>query len=192
MAKGKKKKKKKKSERKAAEQVGITQAVRRDDAPAYLIQRTARLLRVLFLRIVQSDGSNITPEMWMVLSRLLVRDGQYQNELADATFRDRPNLSRIVVGLEERGFVTRRGDEGDRRRVRVYLTRSGRYLVHDTAPLAIRTRDKLYEGIKDKDLKSFRKVLRKIEANALATMETFDAEPGERPAAADVAPSTDA
>ena len=133
MAKDKKKKKKKKKDKKV-EHAGITQVVRRDDAPAYLIQRTSRLLRVLFLRIVQSEGNNITPEMWMVLSRLLIRDGQYQNELADATFRDRPNLSRIVVGLEERGLVTRRGDEGDRRRVRVYLTRSGRDLVHDTAP----------------------------------------------------------
>ena len=175
MAKDKKKKKKKKKDKKV-EHAGITQVVRRDDAPAYLIQRTSRLLRVLFLRIVQSEGNNITPEMWMVLSRLLIRDGQYQNELADATFRDRPNLSRIVVGLEDRGLVTRRGDEGDRRRVRVYLTRSGRDLVHDTAPLAIRTRDQLYEGIKDKDLKSFRKVLRKIEANALATMDALDAE----------------
>lgn len=177
MAKDKKKKKKqKKKKQKKVEPVGIAQAVRRDDAPAYLVQRTARLLRVLFLRIVQSEGSNITPEMWMVLSRLLIRDGQYQNELADATFRDRPNLSRIVVGLEDRGLVRRRGDEGDRRRVRVYLTRAGRSLVHDTAPLAIRTRDKLYEGIKEKDLTSFRKVLRRIEANALAAMEEFDAE----------------
>jgi DNA-binding MarR family transcriptional regulator len=173
MAKKKKKKKDKKKQKKV-ESVGIAQSVRRDDAPAYLIQRTARLLRVLFLRIVQSEGSNITPEMWMVLTRLLVRDGQYQNELADATFRDRPNLSRIVVGLEDRSLVTRRSDEGDRRRVRVYLTKAGRTLVHETAPVAIRTRDQLYAGIKDKDLKSFRKVLRKIEANALATMEAFD------------------
>ena len=176
MAKGKKKKKKK--QKKKVEHAGIAQSDRRDDAPAYLIQRTARLLRVLFLRIVQSEGSNITPEMWMVLSRLLVRDGQYQNELADATFRDRPNLSRIVVGLEDRGLVARRGDEGDRRRVRVYLTNAGRTLVHETAPLAIKTRDQLYTDIKDKDLKAFRKVLRRIEGNALATMDAFDSVDG--------------
>ena len=70
MAKGKKGKK-------SAEGKGLLQTGRSDDAPAWLIQRSARLLRVLFLRLVQDEaGVDITPEMWTVLTRLVARDGQ--------------------------------------------------------------------------------------------------------------------
>jgi DNA-binding MarR family transcriptional regulator len=162
---------------------GIKQASRSDDAPAWLIQRTARLLRVLFLRLVQAQEVEVTPEMWLVLSRLLARDGQYQNELADSTFRDRPNTSRIISGLEERGLVRRAPDREDRRRTRIHITQPGRELVAATAPVAARTRDWLYDGLKKKELKALRRALRRIEANTLEAIENLeDLRAGKKPA----------
>ena len=103
-----------------AEEKGLLQAGRSDDAPAWLIQRTARLLRVLFLRLVQEQGDvDVTPEMWTVLTRLVARDGQYQSELAAGTYRDRPNMSRILAGMEQRDLVERRPDAEDRRKTRI-------------------------------------------------------------------------
>ena len=141
--------------------------MRSDDAAAFLIQRTARLLRVLFLRLVQSSDPALTPEMWLVLSRLLARDGQCQNELAESTFRDRPNMSRILSGLEKRGLVRREPDEDDRRRTRVRLTLRGREAISETAPLAARTRDRLYGGLEKEEIEALRAALRRIEENAL-------------------------
>jgi DNA-binding MarR family transcriptional regulator len=165
----KNKKKKPKSEGK-----GILQTGRSDDAPAWLIQRTARLLRVLFLRLVQDDEVNVTPEMWTVLSRLVARDGQYQSELAATTYRDRPNMSRILAGMEARDLVFRRPDQEDRRKTRVYLTPEARRLMAATAPLAARTRDRLYEGLKKKELKALRAALRQIESNTLAVLAELE------------------
>ena len=161
---------------------GLLQAGRSDDAPAWLIQRTARLLRVLFLRLVQEEGGvDLTPEMWTVLSRLVARDGQYQSELAAATYRDRPNMSRILAGMEQRDLVFRRPDAEDRRKTRIYLTPKAREVVVSTAPLAIRTRDRLYEGLKKKELKALRRALRIIEANTLAALgEESEAPPPSR------------
>ncbi len=149
---------------------GIDRSVRSDDAAAFLIQRTARLLRVLFLRLIQSEDLDLTPEMWLVLSRLLARDGQYQNELADSTFRDRPNMSRILSGLEARGLVRRVPDEGDRRRIRIWLTASGREVVAATGPMAARTRDRLYAGLTKDEVEDLRRALRRIEENALEAL----------------------
>jgi DNA-binding MarR family transcriptional regulator len=154
---------------------GIERKVRSDDAAAFLIQRTARLLRVLFLRLVQTHHTDITPEMWLVLSRLLARDGQCQNELAEATFRDRPNMSRIVSGLEERGLIRRRADDADRRRTRVQLTERGRELVMATAPVAARARDRIYADLEKEELKALRRALRKIEENTLRVLADLDA-----------------
>lgn len=168
MAKNKKQKKK-------TDGKGLLQAGRSDDAPAWLIQRTARLLRVLFLRLVQEQGGvDVTPEMWTVMTRLMARDGQYQSELAAATYRDRPNMSRILAGMEGRNLVSRRPDPEDRRKTRIYLTPRAREVVASTAPLAMRTRDRLYEGLKKKELKALRRALRTIEANTLAALQDVE------------------
>ena len=153
---------------------GIIRERRSDDAPAYLVQRTARLLRVLFLKVVDTAETGVTPEMWLVLSRLLARDGQSQTEIGEALFRDRPNTSRILNGLEQRGYVVREPDPEDRRRTRIRITDEGREFVATRAPLAIEVRDRLYEGIRKKRLKALRDTIRQVESNALAVMQELD------------------
>ena len=150
---------------------GIARADRSDDAPAWLIQRASRTLRVLFLRLMESRASGVTPEMWLILSRLYARDGQYQTQIADGTFRDRPNTSRILAGLESRGYIRREKDDEDMRRMRIFLTDEGTRFVQEIAPVAARTRDTLYEGLSDEELKVLRRALRRIERNALEVME---------------------
>lgn len=153
---------------------GIVRERRSDDAPAYLVQRTARLLRVLFLKVVDTSETGITPEMWLVLSRLLARDGQSQTEIGEALFRDRPNTSRILAGLEQRAFVIRESDPEDRRRSCVKITPAGRAFVIERAPRAIEVRDRLYEGIGKKQLKALRGTIREIEANALTLLQELE------------------
>ena len=153
---------------------GIVRERRSDDAPAYLVQRTARLLRVLFLKVVDTSETGITPEMWLVLSRLLARDGQSQTEIGEALFRDRPNTSRILAGLEQRGLVVRESDPEDRRRACVRITPDGRAFVAERAPRAIQVRDRLYEGIEKKQLKALRGTIREIEANALTLLQELE------------------
>lgn len=151
---------------------GIVRGDRPDDAPAWLIQRASRTLRVLFLRMMEERSGGVTPEMWLVLSRLYARDGQYQTQIADSTFRDRPNTSRILAGLEERGYVRRQRDPDDRRRMRIHLTERGEEFVREMAPLAARTRDGLYEGLSDDELRMVHRVLRRIERNALGLLRS--------------------
>lgn len=153
------------------EAYGIVRSDRPDDAPAWLIQRASRTLRVLFLRLMEQRSPGVTPEMWLVLSRLYARDGQYQTQIADSTFRDRPNTSRILAGLEDRGYVRREKDPEDMRRMRIHLTERGADFVREMAPLAARTRDGLYEGLGDDELRSLRRTLRRIERNALELLE---------------------
>jgi len=153
---------------------GVLRSDRADDAPAWLIQRTARVLRVLFTRLVQDRGADVTPEMWTVLIRLLARDGLSQSEIAAATYRDRPNVTRILGGLESRGLVTRRPDPEDRRRVRVYLTPAAHGLIAATAPTAARARDRMHAGLSRERLADLREALRLIEANALGPLEELE------------------
>jgi MarR family transcriptional regulator for hemolysin len=85
-------------------------------------------------------------------------------------------MSRILAGMESRDLVFRRPDRDDRRKTRIYLTPRAREVVAATAPLAARTRDRLYEGLKKKELKALRRALRLIEANTLAALGDLDGE----------------
>ncbi len=53
-----------------------------------------------------------------------------QNELAHALLLDKSTVSRVVATLEEKGYLVRRQDPGDRRRHEVDITPDGRALVH--------------------------------------------------------------
>ena len=53
------------------------------------------------------------------------KEGLSQQELCNATFRDKPSITRLVDNLEKLNLVKRVASENDRRINRIYLTRQG-------------------------------------------------------------------
>ena len=107
----------------------------------------------------------LTPEQWAVLIRLAESGGMTQAELSEATFRDAPTMSRIVVGMEGRGLLERRGDPADARVRRLHLTRAGRALERRLVPVVQRIVEQMEEGIDDRALDVTRATLRRMFAN---------------------------
>ncbi|HEY4877270.1 MAG TPA: helix-turn-helix domain-containing protein, partial [Puia sp.] len=58
---------------------------------------------------------NLTIEQWSVLYHLWKEDGRSQQELCNATFRDKPSITRLVDNLEKLQLVKRVASESDRR-----------------------------------------------------------------------------
>ena len=50
-------------------------------------------------RELRRVGEEITPEQWMVLVRLWEQDDRTQTELGQATYQDRPTMSRILAPI---------------------------------------------------------------------------------------------
>ena len=67
----------------------------------------------------------ITIEQWSVLYHLWKQDGQSQQELCNATFRDKPSITRLVDNLEKLQLVKRVASSDDRRINRICLTKTG-------------------------------------------------------------------
>jgi len=63
---------------------------------------------------------------WRVLAILIDRDGAMITRLAEYALIEQSRLTRIVAQMDERGFVSRKSDADDGRRVRVFLTGKGR------------------------------------------------------------------
>ena len=68
-------------------------------------------------------GLRITIEQWSVLYHLWKQDGLSQQELCNATFRDKPSITRLVDNLEKLQLVKRVASEDDRRINRICLTK---------------------------------------------------------------------
>ena len=56
-------------------------------------------------------GLNLTIEQWSVLYHLWKEDGKSQQDLCNATFRDKPSITRLVDNLEKLQLVKRVASE---------------------------------------------------------------------------------
>ncbi len=70
-------------------------------------------------------GLPITIEQWSVLYHLWKQDGMSQQELCNATFRDKPSITRLVDNLEKLQLVKRVASSEDRRINLICLTKTG-------------------------------------------------------------------
>ena len=56
-------------------------------------------------RNFRQNGLEITPEQWTVLIFLWEKDGVTQQELCNATFKDKPSMTRLIDNMERQHLV---------------------------------------------------------------------------------------
>ncbi|MDJ0755152.1 MAG: MarR family transcriptional regulator [Ardenticatenaceae bacterium] len=136
-----------------------------DESLGFIINRTAMRLKRELQHAFKAHGHQITPEQWALLNRLWEREGLSQVELAELTFKDKPNVTRMLEVLERRGLVIRERDEHDRRVYKVFLTAEGRALKQQLIPLAAEVLDQAYQGLTAADIEQIGKVLNIVHDN---------------------------
>ncbi len=90
---------------------------------------------------------NLTIEQWSVLYHLWKQDGISQQELCNATFRDKPSITRLVDNLEKAGLVKRVASETDRRINNIFITKQAEKLQEKSMELAEETLNESLEGV---------------------------------------------
>ena len=94
-----------------------------------------------------SASLRITIEQWSVLYHLWKQDGQSQQELCIATFRDKPSITRLLDNLEKLQLVKRVASPEDRRVNRICLTKTGFKLQEQSMLMAEITLNEALEGV---------------------------------------------
>lgn len=77
----------------------------------------------VFRRVIRS--LKLTVIEWYILRALYEEDGQHASDLARAVGRAATSFTPNLDKLQEKGYIERRPDPGDRRAVRIYLTKKG-------------------------------------------------------------------
>jgi DNA-binding MarR family transcriptional regulator len=113
----------------------------------------------------KQNSLDITIEQWSVLYHLWKQDGVNQQELCNATFRDKPSITRLVDNLEKLKLVKRVASKEDRRRNLIYLTDMARKLQDQSMDLANQTLNEALEGVPAEDIELCKQVLQKVYDN---------------------------
>lgn len=112
-----------------------------------------------------TSGLNVTIEQWSVLYHLWKNDGISQQELCNATFRDKPSITRLVDNLEKLQLVKRVASDSDRRINLIFLTRQGQKLEDETMDLAEETLNEALEGIPANNINLCKEILQQVYDN---------------------------
>jgi DNA-binding MarR family transcriptional regulator len=113
----------------------------------------------------KQNGVDITIEQWSVLYHLWKQEGMSQQELCNATFRDKPSITRLVDNLEKLKLVRRISSKEDRRMNLIFLTEPAKRLQERTMELADQTLSEALEGVGAGDIDLCKSVLQQVYDN---------------------------
>ena len=136
-----------------------------EDALAFRIHRTNRLLRTHLGRFLGAHEPGLSPEQWFVLARIAERAPVRQIDLAEPVLADPPNVSRLVDALVARGDVRRSPDPADRRSWSVSLTDAGRTRMERLSAAVLEERDRVFAGFSAAELSALAAALDRIDGN---------------------------
>lgn len=129
--------------------------------------RVSAVLNRSLYRNFRANSIDISPEQWTVLLYLWEKDGVTQQELCNATYKDKPSMTRLINNMEHRNLVRRDSNNKDRRVNLIHLTELGKGLEVRMRIITSRTLKEALKNISTEDLNTCQMVLRKVFDNCM-------------------------
>ena len=121
---------------------------------------------------------DISVTEWRIIVVLGRFPGSTASDVVERTAMDKVTISRAVNSLLEKGFLQRRTDSNDRRRLRLYLTRGrGKQVLESIVPLAAAYETELMASLDPSDRAALEGILAKLQEGAEALKERLIFEP---------------
>jgi len=125
-----------------------------------------RKVQDAYLRTFESLGIEMTIEQWVILHRISeMGEEASQSEIVKSNFRNRATTSRVIGGLERKGWISKSRFEGDMKRFKLELTQEGKKIIELIQPQANLLRKQAVKGLDDLEFETFLKVLEQIGMN---------------------------
>ncbi|MCD8148214.1 MAG: MarR family transcriptional regulator [Clostridiales bacterium] len=125
-----------------------------------LLNTTHSMHRKLAMRMITDTG--LTPGQPKILNYLYTHDGSSQTEIATACYIETASLTSVLNGMEAKGLVERRRQNGNRRTYYIYLTGKGKDMCRIIDNAFQEINEKLFSDIPSGDVAVFMDVFEKI------------------------------
>ena len=139
--------------------------VKKSEISGFILERTAKRMKQHFQQSLAAAAAGITIDQWVVLQELDKQNGLSQLEIAKATFKDAPTITRIIDLLCQKELTQRVIDDQDRRRFKIQLTPKGNKRIAELMPVIKAARQKAWGGLPDKDIDHLVKTLNIVFSN---------------------------
>ena len=136
-----------------------------DDDVLELVHAVMHSYRSLQYRFLRDGPHDITHMDGKVLGYFAHHAGATQSDLALHSGRDKAQLARLVKGLRDRGLLTAKTDDADRRNVRISITADGQAVQRALQLQGKRLSAKAASGMSASERQQLRALLRKVKAN---------------------------
>ena len=131
-----------------------------------MLTATGFMFRMMSLQVFAEKGFEITPEQYLILSIIMDSGGElYQRQISEITYKDRPNVTRIINILENLGLVKRIEDVNKRKVFKVEVTQKGIETRKKIQPTMYKLRAITTQNISEEDLEFSLKILEQMQMN---------------------------
>jgi len=131
----------------------------------YHLEKAIKTYRQYAQARLKAEGFGITIDQWLVLKALGDSPDATQNELAEAVFKDKASVTRIIDILVSEGYLDRAVNGENRRRHKLSITKKGRQLLKAIQPTILKNRATALKDISEANVRVTEKVLKAIAAN---------------------------
>jgi DNA-binding MarR family transcriptional regulator len=138
---------------------------KQSELSGFILERTAKRMKQFFQQRLLAEEAGITIDQWVVLQVLDKKEGLSQLEIARATFKDAPTITRIIDLLCQKGLTRRVTDPKDRRRFKIQLTEEGHEKIQRVLPIIRNARRQAWEGLQNEEIDQLVGVLNKVFEN---------------------------
>ena len=133
-----------------------------------LMSQVDRLCTKKFVQNARKFGMDISQDQWMVIGPIWKQKSISQKEIAEYCGKDKTSVTKIIDTLEKKNLLVRYSDQIDQRIKRVVLSNKGKDLMKNVMPVIEQHRNDLLEGIKSREIETFKVVLKKIYNNLIS------------------------
>jgi DNA-binding MarR family transcriptional regulator len=137
--------------------------LRPDDSLGFQVRRCHRAFDRVLNAYLSRQG--LTSGFWYFLRALWQENGATQKRLSQLNNVTEPTTVTTLNAMTRIGLVRRERNEGDRRKLNVFLTPRGETLKAELMPYAFRINAIACEGIPASDLETCLSVLKQMSAN---------------------------
>jgi DNA-binding MarR family transcriptional regulator len=119
----------------------------------------------LVLNEFKEHNLGVSRDQFIVLKTLAENDGQMQNNLAQATERDKTSLARLLNTMERKMLVKRISCPEDGRVNKVFITPKGQQIFDKAIPLIKKVAENSQRNISKEEISNAIQTLKKVHQN---------------------------
>ncbi|MCL2502939.1 MAG: MarR family transcriptional regulator [Bacteroidales bacterium] len=123
------------------------------------------LFKQFLYRSFLANGFDLTPEQFLVMDTLWDEGVLNQQQIADYIQKDKNSVTKLIDGLEKRGWVVRTAVGADRRSKNIVLTPLAKEMKDKVVAVALQAVNQICDGLSQKEITLFVHTLERMIQN---------------------------